>query len=218
MIHLDGYLHNHLGNKPLVFYLSYFSYCKYLFTSNLREKEFIQINNSIEGGEDMAAGEEGMTAGEEVMTIEARVWLVKLHLHSRSSNLTGNGVRLKGSSKAPPPKDSTTFRKKATGLETRRSNRWAWGGHFTFKHNSVSLRMLPRGLSRGRKPHDECEKPQFMTWSSWLSTEWQAKALHMCVFCSEWNCSVRQSLLSDCASNVMGNLTVLLPAMGSLLQ
>ena len=60
MIHLDGYLHNHLGNKPLVFYLSYFSYCKYLFISNLREKEFIQIDNSIEGGEDMAAGEEGI--------------------------------------------------------------------------------------------------------------------------------------------------------------
>lgn len=61
MIHLDGFLHNHLGNKLLVFCLSYFSYCKYLVISNLREKGFIQIDNSIEGGEGMAAGEEGMT-------------------------------------------------------------------------------------------------------------------------------------------------------------
>lgn len=110
MIHLDGYLHNHLGNKPSGFCLSYFSYCKYLVISNLREKEFTQIDNSIEGGEDMAAGEEGMP-------IEARGWLVKLHLHSRSSDITGNGVRLEGSIKAPPTKRSTTFRKKATGLE-----------------------------------------------------------------------------------------------------
>lgn len=74
MIHLDGFLHNHLGNKLLVFCLSYFCYCKYPVISNLREKGFIQIDNSIEGGEGMAAGEEGMT-------IEARGWLVKLHLH-----------------------------------------------------------------------------------------------------------------------------------------